>query len=605
MFTEYLDSHDLRALLPGPGSYQPYPRRQDRAAWEGLAPAVRSELTAWGDEALAGYPPLTATQYLAYVRTGDRQVFEKPYFARRKLLIGAALAECVRDDGTYLDAVIDGLWAICEESSWVVSAHNDSRHPMSRPPQEHPLPDVDDPYIDLFSAQTAATLSFVLYFLEDRLDAVTPRIARRVRRELKTRILRPFEIHDDFWWMGMIRKDMNNWTPWILSNVLDTVLLIERDGVRRCELTARAMRMLDSYLAVMPEDGGCDEGAGYFNVAGGSLLDCLEAIYRATDGRVSFYDEPHIRAIGAYPLKAHVSGPYYLNFADCDVKPTLDAMPIIRYGVRTQNPALTALGVSIRRAKGVQVRVEDTPQMNRVLASLFDPVPEAEALQEPPFMAMPDLQVYAWRFDGLYAAIKGGCNGESHNHNDVGTFIVYADGEPAVVDMGNKVYTAKTFGPDRYTIDNTRSMNHNVPLIGGVEQHEGRAYAARDVQGDERGARMNIAGAYPAQAGVRKLVRTFTPEAAGVRLCDVIELDAPQRVTWVFMLRQKPELVPGAVRFGPLVLRHNPALAQQVQEMPVTDARLARNFPGSLWRLTLTAPAAKTLNEEFILQRDA
>ena len=27
-----------------------------------------------------------------------------------------------------------------------------------------------------------------------------------------------------------------------------------------------------------------------------------------------------------------------------------------------------------------------------------------------------------------------------------------------------------------------------------------------------------------------------------------------------------------------------PALAQQVQEMPVTDARLARNFPGSLWR---------------------
>ena len=218
MFTEYLDSHDLRALLPGPGSYRPYPRRQDRAAWEGLAPAVRSELTAWGDEALAGYPPLTATQYLAYVRTGDRQVFEKPYFARRKLLIGAALAECVRDDGTYLDAVIDGLWAICEESSWVVSAHNDSRHLMSRPPQEHPLPDVDDPYIDLFSAQTAATLSFVLYFLEDRLDAVTPRIARRVRRELETRILRPFEIHDDFWWMGMIRKDMNNWTPWILSN---------------------------------------------------------------------------------------------------------------------------------------------------------------------------------------------------------------------------------------------------------------------------------------------------------------------------------------------------------------------------------------------------
>ena len=603
MFTEYLDTHDLRALLSGPGSYQPFPRRQNRAAWEGLVPAVKQELCAWGDEALAGYPPLTATQYLAFSRTGDRQVFEKPYFARRKLLIGATLAECVLNDGAHLDAIIDGLWAICEESSWVVSAHCDSRHLMSRPMQEHPLPEVTDPYIDLFSAQTAATLSFVLYFMEDRLDAVTPRIARRVRRELETRILHPFEIHDDFWWMGMIRRDMNNWTPWILSNVLYTVLLIERDGVRRCELTARAMRMLDSYLAVMPEDGGCDEGAGYFNVAGASLLDCLEAIHEATDGRVSFYDEPHIREIGAYPLKAHVSGPYYLNFADCDVKPMLDAMPIVRYGLRTQNPALTALGVSIRRMKGAHVRVEDTPQMNRVLYSIFDSVPEVDAPEEPPFMAMPDLQVYAWRFGGLYAAIKGGCNAESHNHNDVGTFVVYVDGEPAIVDMGNKVYTAKTFSPERYTIDNTRSRNHNVPLIGEIEQHEGREYAARGVSGSALGVSMDIAGAYPAQAKVKRLVRSLVPGSACVQLQDEIELEEAQSVTWVFMLRQRPELAPGAVRFGPLVLRHDQALSQKVQEMPVTDARLARNFPGSLWRLTLSTMPVTAIRKEFTIEQ--
>ena len=605
MFTEYLDTHDLRALLLPPGSYRPFPPRADRAAWDALPPDARKALCTWGDEALAGYPPLTATQYLAYVRTGDRQVFEKPYFARRRLLIGATLAECALNDGTYLDAVIDGLWAICEESSWVISAHNDARQPMSRPQRERPLPDVDDPYIDLFSAQTAATLAFALYFLEDRLDAVTPRIARRVRRELEVRVLRPFETHDDFWWMGMIRKDMNNWTPWILENVLDTVLLTERDAVRRCELTARALRMLDAYLAVMPADGGCDEGAGYFNMAGSSLLDCLEAVYAATGGRVSFYHEPHIRAIGAYPLKAHISGPYFLNFADCDAMPTLDAAPVIRYGLRTENPALTALGVAIRRAKGRTLRIEDTPQMNRVLQSLFDPVPDVDAPQEPPFMAMPDLQVYAWRFDGLFAAIKGGCNGESHNHNDVGTFVLYSDGEPAVVDMGNKVYTAKTFGPERYTIDNTRSMNHNVPLIGGVEQHEGRAYAARDVSGSPTGARMDIAGAYPEEAGVVRLMRALTPMENGVRLCDEIELRETKPVTWMFMLRQRPELTPGAVRFGGLVLRHDAAMTQAVEEMPVTDARLALNFPGSLWRLTLTPEEGKALKEEFFIQRES
>lgn len=204
MFTEYLDTHDLSKLLGKPGTYEPFPRRQNRAAWENLSESVRRELIEWGDEALAGYPMLTASQFLAYCRTGDRQVFEKPYFARRKLLIGATFAECVLDDETHLDAVIDGLWAICEESTWVVSAHNDAKHLMTPPMHERPLPDVNNPYIDLFAAQTSATLAWVLYFMEDKLDAVTPRIARRVRNEIERRIIQPFRTHDAYWIEGSV-----------------------------------------------------------------------------------------------------------------------------------------------------------------------------------------------------------------------------------------------------------------------------------------------------------------------------------------------------------------------------------------------------------------
>ena len=90
-------------------------------------------------------------------------------------------------------------------------------------------------------------------------------------------------------------------------------------------------------------------------------------------------------------------------------------MSIVRYSLRTHNPELTALGVSIHRVNGAQIRVKNTPQMNRVLYSIFDPVPEMDAKHEPSFMALPNLQVDVWRSGGLYAAIKGGCNGESHN----------------------------------------------------------------------------------------------------------------------------------------------------------------------------------------------
>lgn len=112
--------------------------------------------------------------------------------------------------------------------------------------------------------------------------------------------------------------------PWIVSNVIDVLLLLEWDAHRRSEGIARGMRILDSYLAVLPPDGGCDEGAGHFNMAGAALADALQSVYAATGGRVSFYHEPLIRRIAAFPLHAHIGGPYFINFADCDAMPRMD-----------------------------------------------------------------------------------------------------------------------------------------------------------------------------------------------------------------------------------------------------------------------------------------
>lgn len=603
MFTEYLRRHDLHALLCAPGAYHPFPKRTDRARWTGIAREKLEQLLAWGNEALAGYPMLTATRFLAFSRTGNRQVYEQPYFARRSLLMGAALAECAADDGRYLDAVIDGIWCICEESAWVLSAHNGSDHPGAPPMAARPLPDVTNPYVDLFAAQTAATLADVLYLLQDRLDAVSPLIARRVRREIDLRVVAPFLTHDDFWWMGMIRRDVNNWTPWIVSNVIDVLLLLERDAHRRSEGIARGMRMLDSYLAVLPPDGGCDEGAGYFNMAGAALADALQSVYAATGGRVSFYHEPLIRRIAAFPLHAHIDGPYFINFADCDAMPRMDGERLLHLGRRTDNPALAALGAQTL-ARRNDVRPLDTPQMNRVLFTLFAAEPEQPALtRSPSYLALPDLQVFSWRHGGMYLAAKGGHNGESHNHNDVGTFLLYTDGQPRVIDLGNCVYTAKTFGPDRYTLMNTRSRNHNVPLIGAMEQAAGREHAAADVTSDRHGLRLDIAAAYPKEAGVCRLCRTFAIDGNGMTLTDDIELDRAQPVTWVFMLRDRPELSPGSASFGGLLLSHDSTLLQRVEEIPVTDPRMAGNFPGSVWRLALEAPAGRLHHRTFAFQR--
>ena len=70
--------------------------------------------------------------------------------------------------------------------------------------------------------------------------------------------------------------------------------------------------------------------------------------------------------------------------------------------------------------------------------------------------------------EGLCLAAQGGTNGQSHNHNDVGNFVVYADGLPAIIDVGVETYTAKTFSSPRYGIWTMQSAYHNCPTIDGV-----------------------------------------------------------------------------------------------------------------------------------------
>src|SRR5262249_33869136 len=96
--------------------------------------------------------------------------------------------------------------------------------------------------------------------------------------------------------------------------------------------------------------------------------------------------------------------------------------------------------------------------------------------------------------DGLYLAAAGGHNSESHNHNDVGNFIVFANGKPAIIDVGVETYSAKTFSAQRYDIWTMQSAFHNCPTIGGVMQKPGRQFAASEIthEVDDKVAQLGI-----------------------------------------------------------------------------------------------------------------
>ena len=580
-----------------PGRLPLYPPAEDREAWEGIRPEDRAEILELA-ERYGGmpWPARKATDFLAFTRTGSRTADEQPYFTRRRKLCAAALG-CCADPERSLDQVVDGIWMICEETSWVISAHNVNPIPGAPEARDYPLPDPDRPYVDLFSAQTGMILSFVCALLGRRLDAVSPVIRRRAERAVRERVTGPFMTHDEFWWMGFIRKDLCNWTPWIVSNVLYCACLGGLDDRELETLMRRAAGMLDRYLDCVPADGGCDEGAGYWNMAGGSLLDCLELMEKAAG--VSLWGDEKIRNTLAFPLKAEIGGGWFMNFADCDARPFLSGERIRLAGEKLGMPELEKMGRRYRGTVGDQLA--DVPHLSRALSLLFHPEEKESAGEtggtEGPAGApadrdvwLPDLQVRLAEREGLAFCCKGGRNAGSHAHCDTGSFMLYDRGEPEIIDAGNMIYTAKTFSGERHTLWNIRSGYHNLPVFGGAEQGYGPEFAAEDPRPSPEGISMELARAWPKEAGLRSFRRSWELTGRGLRVRDEITLERETETAWIFMLRREPEIRAGEILFGTLSLALPEGMRAEKEEIRLEDARMLRNWPeGRLWRLRIAA----------------
>jgi hypothetical protein len=312
-------------------------------------------------------------------------------------------------------------------------------------------------------------------------------------------------------------RELNNWTPWITLNWLTTILLCDGDGTRRTQAVHKCVRVLDNFLNGYHDDGGCDEGPSYWNAAGAALFEALELLHAATNGSADFYREPLIREIGRYIYRAHIYDDWYTNFADASAKNHIAGDVVYRYGKRIDDEDMMGLGAWA----AARERPGSYEKIGRALPAVFNIAELRQAKAYQPLVRdvwLPGIQVMAARKkerspEGLYLAAQGGHNAESHNHNDVGNFIVFADGKPAIIDVGVETYTAKTFSARRYEIWTMQSAFHNCPTIGGVMQAAGREYAARDVkyQANEHMAEfsLDIAAAYPAEAGVESWRRTL------------------------------------------------------------------------------------------------
>lgn len=558
------------------------------------------------------YPILIASDYMMFKRDGNRSIYEDKYFPRRGDMLNLAVAEYVEGKGRFTDKLIDLLWMILEETTWVVPAHN-----PSKPDMVCPLPYVYQgkvDYIDLFSATTAASVAWVYYLLKDKLDAVTPIICERVMFELNRRIIDPFmdkECEGKMWWMGVRGNKVNNWNPWILSNVLTVCALTVKDTELRERLVERVLPMLDNFTSVYHDDGGCDEGPSYWTAAGASLFDNLEILYDMTDGYINVYDDPLVKNMGEYEVKVCVDGNRFLNFADSPAKLNPSPALLLRWGECCNSQMMYTYGAN-RLGGGLSGIGANSGQSYRYFRDLVNPRYEVAEFVAPTKFWLDGIVIAGTRETpatnkGVFLAFKGGNNDESHNHNDVGTITVFADGQPIFLDAGSGRYTRRTFSSERYTIWAMSSDYHNCATINGVIQKAGRQYASCDHVYNETngGLSMQLKNAYPAEADIASYVRSAVLDGGVVTVTDNISLNKDGNVAFSYICNMLPQNVTDtSFEIHGRTVSFSDKLAYKVETLDKTWPEVAGIPRGwdceELYRVTLSTKS-EFKDETFVL----
>ncbi len=546
--------------------------------------ASRAELIDAAVKALnEPWSTILASDYMEYTQNGNRSRFEALYFARRLKLNALVMGECNEGEGRFLAEIINGLWLICEESGWQLPAHNS--HVRGGP--RTPLPDPQNPVIDLFAAETASNLALVSRLLASRLDAT---LVARISNEIDQRITRPYLLRH-FWWMGNGKERMNNWTAWITQNILFSTFLRPTDQPTRRAVVEKALKSLDAFQKDYADDGACEEGALYYGHATLCLFAGLAVLEEAAPGITgALLREEKLRNMAEFIRHMHVADDRFFNFADAPARFETSGLREYLVGKAIKSAQLQAFAADRWKHSSKRLMQDEWNLWYRVQAVLAEQE-LAEAILLPPpkaDMVYPGIELAIARDAVFDLAVKGGDNGESHNHNDVGSIALYKHGRPFLIDVGVETYTAKTFSPQRYDIWTMQSAFHNLPSFGGVMQKDGEAFAARDFRVDftpeQAEISLDLAGAYPPEAGVRSYTRTVRL-IRGQHVEIIDDHEGERDAVLSLMTVEKPSISGDTLVLGDLgSIEIKGAGSLAIETIQIDDPRLRQSWPDKIYR---------------------
>ncbi len=474
-----------------------------------------------------------------FEESGERTQYEYSelgYFVRRGHLKTWGISAILYDDAQFLTRLEDIIWAICDEYTWALPAHLSDTQDVYR----HYQPNAYT--IDIFAAETAQALAEILANVGDRLN---PLVAQRARTELKKRVIDRFleGNSQDFWWI----ECTHNWAA-VCAGCIGMTGIYEIEGDEKlATLIDRTLISLRAFLRGLSDDGACLEGLGYWQYGFGYFAAYADLLYARTGGAINLFQEEKVKAVASFPTKTFFDGGRSVSFSDGQSNESVGGgiMEILQ----RHYPDLS-VSTNVRLCDGVELNGCHRFALELRNLIFQGCVTRSETVDARIF-PMPSAQWYLANGSGAFGfAAKAGNNAEPHNHNDLGHFIVYKQGDEFFADLGAGEYNKAYFQAERYDTWNCSSKGHSVPIINGEYQRAGSQARAEQVTVNERGIEMNLTAAYEKKSALHSYVRrfSFSPTPAKIVILDEFSFETlPKSLVERFITRQKPSVEKGKI----------------------------------------------------------
>lgn len=428
-------------------------------------------------------PVLSEETFLLYEQTGNRLIYEKLYFERRKFLNVFFFVTLWHKEKIYIKKLEEIIYAICKEDTWALPAHVD----MSKEDWKYT--------IDLFASETAHALSCIYHYLGKILSEECTDI---IKENVWKRIIKPY-VESEYGYHRWENWD-NNWISVCASSIGSAVLYLPDDKGVRDKILDRVKLCLDKYIGGFSKDGVCLEGMSYFTYGMEYFFGFARQLYEYTDGKKNLYYDKRLENIVLFQQNCFLPGGNTISFSDGSTNDRFRLGLACFLKSKFNGFEIQPIDLAMKF---------DSDGCYRFMANLQDDLWVSEFLEdkknedqaqkdEYKFILYKEAQWAVWNIGDIGLAIKGGNNNEPHNHNDIGSFILSYAGEIFLADLGCGEYTKDYFKDDtRYKIFNNRSLSHNVPLINGEEQKAGEEYKCLSFESPKTGQiRMSYASAY-------------------------------------------------------------------------------------------------------------